>query len=85
MAEVDEFKKDVKRKFSLNELSGALGDWGTLIPFVIGYVSIVQMNPAGIFLCLGITNIILGIRYNLPLPVQPQKTIGTVALSRRWH
>ncbi len=73
------------KKFSLREFGGAFGDWGTLIPFIIGYVSIVGFNPAGIFLCLGITNIILGIKYNLPLPVQPQKTIGTVALSQRWH
>ncbi|TFG23197.1 MAG: hypothetical protein EU533_03445, partial [Promethearchaeota archaeon] len=35
-------------------------------------------------ICLGITNIILGIKHNLPLPVQPQKTIGTVALSQSW-
>ena len=73
------------KKFSLREFGGAFGDWGTLIPFIIGYVSIVGFNPAGIFLCLGITNIILGIKYNLPLPVQPQKTIGTVALSQRWY
>ncbi|MFX0076057.1 MAG: putative sulfate/molybdate transporter [Candidatus Hermodarchaeota archaeon] len=69
-------------KFNLRELGGALGDWGTLVPFVIGYISIVGMNPAGVFLCLGVTNIILGIRFNLPLPVQPQKTIGTIALSQ---
>jgi len=69
-------------KFNLKEFGGALGDWGTLIPFVIGYVSIVGLNPAGVFLCLGITNIILGIKFNLPLPVQPQKTIGTIALSQ---
>jgi len=60
--------KDV-RKFTLRELGGAFGDWGTLIPFIIGYVSIVGLNPAGIFFCLGITNIILGIKFNLPLPV----------------
>ncbi|MFX0071960.1 MAG: putative sulfate/molybdate transporter, partial [Candidatus Hermodarchaeota archaeon] len=72
------------KKFSLREFGGAFGDWGTLIPFIIGYVSIVGFNPAGIFLCLGITNIILGIRYNLPLPVQPQKTIGSVALAQKW-
>jgi len=47
-------------------------------------VSIVGLNPAGEFLCLGITNIILGIKFNLPLPVQPQKTIGTIALSQAW-
>jgi len=72
------------KKFSLREFGGAFGDWGTLIPFVIGYISIVGLNPAGIFLTLGITNIILGIRFNLPLPVQPQKTIGTIALSEVW-
>ncbi|MBN1800536.1 MAG: putative sulfate/molybdate transporter [Candidatus Lokiarchaeota archaeon] len=72
------------KKFSLRELGGALGDWGTLIPFVIGYTAIVGLNPAGLFLCLGITNIVLGIKYNLPLPVQPQKTIGSVALANSW-
>ena len=72
------------KKFSLRELGGAFGDWGTLIPFIIGYIAIVGLNPAGIFLCLGITNIVLGIKYNLPLPVQPQKTISTVAISQKW-
>ncbi|MHA2006934.1 MAG: putative sulfate/molybdate transporter [Promethearchaeota archaeon] len=79
-------KSDLKRfkKFTLKEFGGAFGDWGTLIPFIIGYISIIGLNPAGIFITLGITNIILGIRFNLPLPVQPQKTIGTVAISEQW-
>jgi MFS superfamily sulfate permease-like transporter len=68
----------------LREFGGAFGDWGTLIPFIIGYISIVGLNPAGIFLTLGFTNIILGLKFNLPLPVQPQKTIGTVAISAHW-
>ena len=72
------------KKFTLREFGGAFGDWGTLIPFIIGYISIVGLNPAGIFLTLGITNILLGIKFNLPLPVQPQKTIGTVAISKEW-
>ena len=69
------------KKFTLREFGGATGDWGTLIPFIIGYISLVGLNPTGIFITIGITNIILGIRFNLPLPVQPQKTIGTVAIS----
>jgi hypothetical protein len=76
--------KKTYKKFTLREFGGAFGDWGTLIPFIIGYVSIVGLNPAGIFLTLGITNIILGLKFNLPLPVQPQKTIGTVAISKGW-
>jgi len=78
-------KTGSQKKFSIRELGGAFGDWGTLIPFIIGYVSIVHFNPAGIFLTLGITNIILGIKFNLPLPVQPQKTIGAIALSQKWN
>ncbi len=77
-------EKKILRKFTLREFGGAFGDWGTVIPFIIGYISIVGLSPAGIFLTLGITNIILGIRFNLPLPVQPQKTIGTVAISKGW-
>lgn len=73
------------KKFTLREFGGAFGDWGTLVPFIIGYISIVGLSPAGIFLTLGITNIILGVKFNLPLPVQPQKTIGTVAISEGWN
>ena len=80
----DKKLSELRKKFTLAEFGGSLGDWGTLIPFIIGYVSIVGLNPAGIFLCVGITNIILGIKYNLPLPVEPQKTIGTVAISQKW-
>jgi len=82
---LDEKKVEKKyKKFTLREFGGAFGDWGTLIPFIIGYISIVGLSPAGIFLTLGITNIILGVTFNLPLPVQPQKTIGTVAISENW-
>lgn len=84
MIDIEEDVANSYRKFTLKEFGGAFGDWGTLIPFIIGYISIVGLNPAGIFFTLGITNIILGIRFNLPLPVQPQKTIGTVAISEKW-
>ena len=81
---VEETQNKQEKKFTLKEFGGAFGDWGTLIPYIIGYISIVGMHPAGIFLCLGITNIVLGFKYNLPLPVQPQKTIGAIAISTKW-
>jgi len=82
--QVGKISEKLSKKFTLREFGGAFGDWGTLIPFVIGYISIVGLNPAGIFLTLGITNIVLGLKFNLPLPVQPQKTIGTIAISKSW-
>lgn len=71
-------------EFSLRELAGALGDFGPLNPFILGYITILGLDPAGIFLAMGLTNIALGLTYNLPLPVEAKKAIGTAALNERW-
>ncbi len=78
MVRVKEFE------FSLREFAGALGDFGPLNPFILGYISILGLNPAGIFLGIGLTNIILGLIYKLPLPVEAKNAIGTVALREKW-
>jgi hypothetical protein len=71
-------------EFSLREFAGSLGDFGTLIPFTVGYVAICGFHPTGILLGIGLTNIFLALIYKLPLPVQPKKVIGSVALSQKW-
>jgi predicted benzoate:H+ symporter BenE len=71
-------------EFSVREFAGSLGDFGTLIPFTVGYIVICGFNPTGLLLGIGLTNIVLALIYKLPLPVQPQKVIGTVALAERW-
>jgi hypothetical protein len=73
-----------KVEFSLREFGGSLGDFGTLLPLVVGYIAINGLNPAGLFLMLGITNIVLGLVYHLPMPVQPKKVIAAVAISQGW-
>jgi predicted benzoate:H+ symporter BenE len=71
-------------EFSIKEFAGSLGDFGTLLPFTVGYIIICGFNPTGLLLGIGFTNIILALIYKLPLPVQPQKAIGSVALAERW-
>jgi predicted benzoate:H+ symporter BenE len=71
-------------EFSLRELGGSLGDFGTLPPFTVGYIVICGFQPAGLLLGIGITNIFLSLIYRLPLPVQPKKVVGSVALSQAW-
>jgi predicted benzoate:H+ symporter BenE len=71
-------------EFSVREFAGSLGDFGTLLPFTVGYIVICGFNPTGLLLGIGLTNIILALIYKLPLPVQPQKAIGSVALAERW-
>jgi len=84
----EQVKPEVKHwpdfEFSLRELSGALGDFGTLFPLAIGLIAINGLNPAGLFVMLGLTNIALGLIYRLPMPLQPKKVIAAVAIAQKW-
>ncbi|UCH37863.1 MAG: putative sulfate/molybdate transporter [Candidatus Bathyarchaeota archaeon] len=69
---------------TLRELAGAFGDFGTLMPFTIGYIAVTGFKPTGLLLGIGLTNIFLAFIYKIPLPVQPKKVIGAVALANNW-
>ncbi len=71
-----------KNRFDLPELAGAFGDLGTLIPFVVAYVSILKMDPTGILLAFGVALIVAGFHYRTPFPVQPMKAIGAAAITQ---
>jgi MFS superfamily sulfate permease-like transporter len=71
-------------EFSLRELAGSLGDFGTLFPLAIGYIVVCGLNPSGFLVMMGIANIILGLIYRLPMPLQPKKVVAVVAISQRW-
>jgi len=70
-----------KYKFELGEWSGAFGDLGTLIPFVVGYIAVLGINPTGILVSFGISMIIAGLHFKTPFPVQPMKAIGATAIA----
>jgi MFS superfamily sulfate permease-like transporter len=63
------------------EWAGAFGDVGTLIPFVVAYVTIVKMPPLGLLFMFGITLMASGLYYRTPLPIQPMKAIGAAAIA----
>ena len=71
-------------EFNLRELSGAMGDFGTLFPLAVGFIAINGMNPAGLFIMMGLTNIALGLIYRLPMPLEPKKVIAVTAIAQRW-
>jgi len=71
-------------EFNLREFGGSLGDFGTLLPFTVGYIVICGFEPAGLLFGIGLTNIFLALIYKLPLPVQPKKVVGSIALSQAW-
>lgn len=52
---------------------------GTLIPFIVAYISVLKMDPMGILFAFGASMVVCGLYYKTPLPVQPMKAIGAVA------
>jgi MFS superfamily sulfate permease-like transporter len=67
--------------YDVRELAGAFGDLGTLIPFVVGYITVAKMDAAGVLVAFGLFKIIAGLRFKTPVPIQPMKAIGTAAIS----
>ncbi len=64
------------------EVAGAFGDLGTLIPFVVGYITLNKIDPLGILAAFGIFQIFAGLYFRTPIPVQPMKAIGGMAITR---
>lgn len=69
-------------RYDRMEWAGAFGDLGTLIPFIVAYISLLKMDPYGILLAFGIAKIVSGLYYKTPFPVQPMKAIGAVATTQ---
>lgn len=55
------------------EISGSLGDLGTLLPLMIALAAQGSINLGTTLVFSGIFNILTGIIYGIPLPVQPMK------------
>lgn len=71
-------------EFNTSELAGSLGDFGTLLPLAIGYITVCKMNPAGLLVMMGLVNIVTGLVYRLPMPVEPMKVLAVVAIAQAW-
>lgn len=69
-------------RYDRMEWAGAFGDLGTLIPFIVAYISLLKMDPYGILLAFGIAKIVSGLYHKTPFPVQPMKAIGAVATTQ---
>jgi predicted benzoate:H+ symporter BenE len=68
-------------EYNKMEFAGAFGDLGTLIPFVVGYITLNKMDPLGILVAFGIFKIFVGLYFRTPVPIQPMKAIGGMAIA----
>jgi SulP family sulfate permease len=68
-------------RFDRVELAGAFGDLGTLLPIVVGMILINKLSPSTVFLSFGLFYLLTGYYYRLPVPVQPLKAVGAIAIA----
>ena len=71
-----------RNRFDRYEWAGAFGDLGTLIPFVVAYITLLDMNPVGVLYAFGFAKIASGLFYRTPFPVQPMKASGAIATTQ---
>jgi len=61
-----------------------MGDFGTLLPLAIGYITVCGVNPAGLLVMMGLANIATGLVYRLPMPIEPMKVLAIMAIAQSW-
>jgi hypothetical protein len=58
-------------RYDRMEVAGSFGDLGTLVPFVVAYISVLEMDPFGVLLAFGLAMIVCGfvLRIRSPRPL----------------
>ncbi|GAB4168766.1 MAG: putative sulfate/molybdate transporter [Calditrichia bacterium] len=71
----------LKNQFNLHELSGGMGDLGTLLPLLFALIIFNGFQAAILFFCFGIVYILTGWYYKVPVSVQPLKAMSVIAIA----
>jgi hypothetical protein len=69
------------QKCTLLELSGSCGDFGTLLPLLVALARERKIFLAPTLLGTGIVHILTGLYWDIPIPLQPMKSIASLAIA----
>jgi MFS superfamily sulfate permease-like transporter len=70
-------------RFDRNELSGAFGDIGTDLPLIVGVILASGLDAPSVLIMFGLMQILSGLIYRLPMPVQPLKAMAVIVISQK--
>lgn len=68
-------------RFNLEETAGAIGDYGTLIPIVLGMAIVSGVNLGSVLLLFSAWYVFTGLYYRMPVPVEPMKAVGAIVIA----
>ncbi len=69
-------------RFTRRELAGAVADLGVLVPIAVALIVKNGLSPTAVLLPAGLLYIAAATIYRLPVPVQPLKAFGAIAIAR---
>ncbi len=70
-------------RFDRNELAGAFGDIGTDLPLLVGVILAARLDCASALILFGSMQILSGLVYGLPMPVQPLKAMAAIVIAQK--
>ncbi len=70
-------------RFDRNEFSGAFGDLGTDFPLLVGMIPAAGLDAGAVLTAFGLMQILTGLLYGLPMPVQPLKAMAVIVITQR--
>jgi len=69
-------------RFDRHELAGAVADVGVLVPIAVALIVKNGLSPTAVLLPAALLYVIAGFVYRLPVPVQPLKAFGAIAIAK---
>jgi MFS superfamily sulfate permease-like transporter len=70
-------------RFNRQEWAGAFGDIGTDFPLVVGMILAAGLNVTSVLVMYGLMQIMTGLIYQRPMPVQPLKAVATIVITQK--
>jgi len=68
--------------FDRAELAGAVADLGVLVPIAVALIVKNGLTPTAVLLPAGLLCVAAGLLYRVPVPVQPLKAFGAIAIAK---
>jgi sulfate permease, SulP family len=69
-------------RFDSAEMAGAVADLGVLVPISVALVVKNGLTPTSVLLPAALLYLFAGLLYRVPVPVQPLKAFGVIAIAR---
>lgn len=70
-------------KFNKQELAGSFGDIGTDLPLIVAMILAAGLHAPSVLIVFGLMQIITGVVYRMPMPVQPLKAMATIVITQK--